>query len=452
MAIKLLPLCLINVKKEMFRLTTISFGFIYLIFFPLYKNFHSSRNNKIDDVLVYPKLVAKFYAERNNKLFWFNGENSQLQMRSKLKKFIDSTLTTGTYKSRYHFDQINSTIDQSFSAADSISAFNIDKIYTDAAITLCKDLYQGYGVKNWISIDQVSASRENDDNNFLLQQLLTLKSGSDLEQLIRSLSPNDEEYITIQQGLYQQGKTFSPFQKKKIILSLNLYRWMHHFHFKKWIVVNIASATLRYYEEDSLKLRMKVIVGKTSKRTPRFAAYCNKVILYPYWNVPQSITLNELLPDFKKDPSIIDNLNMQIIDSRGNIVEPYKLNWNEYDRNYFPFRVRQSTGCDNSLGVIKFDLTSPFSVYLHDTNAKNLFLSDKRYFSHGCIRLEYPLQLANYLLPNVIDSSFLKACLKNEIPDTLHLPEHVPAFVVYQPVEALDGEAHFFADIYRLIK
>ena len=84
MAIKLLPLCLINVKKEMFRLTTISFGFIYLIFFPLYKNFHSSRNNKIDDVLVYPNLVAKLYAVRNKKLFWFNAANSHVQQGSKL--------------------------------------------------------------------------------------------------------------------------------------------------------------------------------------------------------------------------------------------------------------------------------------------------------------------------------------------------------------------------------
>jgi len=132
--------------------------------------------------------------------------------------------------------------------------------------------------------------------------------------------------------------------------------------------VNIASATLRYYEHGKLKLLTKVVVGKPSTRTPRFAAYCNEIILYPYWNVPTKIVLNELLPKFKSDSSYIDELNMQLINAGGQVVDHYKLNWNRYSSRYFPFRVRQGTGCDNSLGVIKFNLASPLGVYLHDTN------------------------------------------------------------------------------------
>jgi L,D-transpeptidase YcbB len=438
----------------MFRLITILYAFTYVIFCPgSQENLdRQSPDSRTGDGLVYPGLVAKFYTARNNRPFWFTAAEDAVQLRLELKKSIDSTLTTGANKSRYHYNEINRTIHQSYLPADSTTTFTLDKRYTDAAITLSEDLYRGYDISKWILSDQVSSARKNDDDNFLLQQLLAVKSESDLAQLFYSLTPNDSEYVTIFQPLYQQKKTLSPFQKKEILLSLNLYRWIHHFHFKKWIVVNISSATLRYYEEDSLNLRMKVIVGKPSTRTPCFAAYCNQVILYPYWNVPQSITLKELLPDFKRNPATIDNLNMQIIDSKGNIVDYHKLNWKEYNRNYFPFRVRQSTGCDNSLGVIKFDLTSPFSVYLHDTNAKNLFKYDRRYFSHGCIRLEQPLQLADYLLPNAIDSSFLAACLKNETPRTLPLAEEVPVFVIYQPVEALDGQVHFFRDVYRLLK
>ena len=228
---------------------------------------------------------------------------------------------------------------------------------------------------------------------------------------------------------------------------------MHHFKFEKWIVVNIASATLRYYEYDSIKLRMKVVAGKPSTKTPRFAAHCNQVVLYPYWNVPASIALNELLPEFKKNPGDVDALNMQVLDLKGNIVDHHKLNWKNYSRNYFPFRIRQSTGCDNSLGVIKFNITSPFSVYLHDTNNKDAFLSDLRYYSHGCIRIEEPIELANYILPDKIDSNFLESCLKEQQPVTLNIVKPVPVFVIYQTVEAnISGKLQYYKDIYGLVK
>src|SRR5678809_1562692 len=159
-------------------------------------------------------------------------------------------------------------------------------------------------------------------------------------------------------------------------------------------------------------LRMKAVVGKPSTKTPRFAAHCNQVILYPYWNVPASIARNELLPKFKRHPQEIDELGMQVIDRKGNIIDHHKLNWKKFGKNYFPFRIRQSTGCDNSLGIMKFNLTSPLGVYLHDTNNKVAFRSDLRYYSHGCIRIEEPTELANYLIPGKIDSKFLEACIK----------------------------------------
>ncbi len=198
---------------------------------------------------------------------------------------------------------------------------------------------------------------------------------------------------------------------------------------------------------------MKVVVGKPSTRTPRFAANCNQVILYPYWNVPASIAGKELLPKIKRNQGYIDELNMQLLDKDGNIVNHHRVNWEKYSSNYFPFRLRQSIGCDNSLGVIKFNLTSPFSVYLHDTNFKGAFLSDRRYFSHGCIRIEKPIELANYLLNNKIDSTFLSSCLKNQVPVPINLDKLVPVFVTYQTAVANDkGGITFYKDVYGLLK
>ena len=245
----------------------------------------------------------------------------------------------------------------------------------------------------------------------------------------------------------------SSFQKQQLTISLNFYRWIHHFNFQKYIVVNIASATLRYYEYDSMKLRMKVVVGKPSTKTPRFATYCNQVILYPYWNVPASIALNELLPKFKNNPGQVDELSMQLIDGRGNIIDHHKLNWRNYNKSYFPFRIRQSTGCDNSLGVMKFNLTSPLGVYLHDTNNQVAFMSGLRYYSHGCIRVEEPIELANYLLPKKVDSIFLESCIKGQVPVPIDLVKPVPVFVIYQTVETdIMNAVKYYKDVYGLLK
>jgi murein L,D-transpeptidase YcbB/YkuD len=159
------------------------------------------------------------------------------------------------------------------------------------------------------------------------------------------------------------------------------------------------------------------------------------------------------LPQFKRNPGDVDLLNMQLIDASGNVIDHHKLNWKNYSRSYFPFHIRQSTGCDNSLGVVKFNLTSPLGVYLHDTNNKTAFLSNYRYYSHGCIRVQEPIKLANYLTPNPIDSSFLESCLKDQVPFPINLIKPVPVFVVYQTVEADTKNAiKYYKDVYGILK
>jgi murein L,D-transpeptidase YcbB/YkuD len=109
--------------------------------------------------------------------------------------------------------------------------------------------------------------------------------------------------------------------------SLNLLRWIKHFGFKQFIVINPASALLRYYVADTLNLRMKVVVGTQQTPTPRFAGYCDQVILYPYWNVPYSIAVKEMLPAIRRSRSYLDPRNLQVIDSKGRITDPGSLDW-----------------------------------------------------------------------------------------------------------------------------
>jgi len=194
------------------------------------------------------------------------------------------------------------------------------------------------------------------------------------------------------------------------------------------------------------------VAGQPSKRTPRFAAWCDQLILYPYWNVPRKIAVNELLPIFKRSPAIMQAMNMQILDAGGRVVDPAGLPWQQYDKSNFPFSIRQATGCDNALGVLKFNLTSPYAVYMHDTNLKSAFGSAYRYYSHGCIRLEKPDALGA-LLDNKLDTTLLQSCVKDQQPYTIRLEEPVPVFVLYNTADADEnGRIDYYKDIYHLLK
>lgn len=416
-------------------------------------NLNNTSQDYISPGLHHPSLVNKFYELNGNKLRWFTVDNQSQLLKKELKIRVDSTANIGLQKTKYHRIELYQMVDKTYPVEDSIEAMQIDRIFTDAAITYSKDIYQGADIGKWMMYDEISKKYEDADNAYLLNKLAALSSAHDLSIFFNSLEPKTKEYVTLKNKLQYRSDTLTSLQKKQLTTSLYFYRWIHHFNFEKYIVVNIPSATLQYYEYDNLKLQMKLVVGKSSTKTPRFAAYCNQVILYPYWNVPSSIALNELLPKIKRNPKYIDDLNMQLVNASGQVVNHYNMNWSKYSSRYFPFRLRQSTGCDNSLGVIKFDLTSPFSVYLHDTNNKKAFLSSTRFLSHGCIRLEKPIDLANNILFNKIDNKFLEACLKDQVSIPVKLVKPVPVFVVYVTVQAdVKNELRFYKDIYGLLK
>jgi murein L,D-transpeptidase YcbB/YkuD len=144
---------------------------------------------------------------------------------------------------------------------------------------------------------------------------------------------------------------------------------------------------------------------------------------------------------------------MQIVDGSGKVVDHYKLNWTVFHSGYFPYTIRQSTGCDNALGVLKFHIVTPYGVYMHDTNNKTAFLSGLRFYSHGCIRLEEPLELGNKLLTQKLDTAYLQSCYKDQKPKPILLEKPVPVFSVYmQAVADTKGKIRYFKDIYRLMK
>jgi L,D-transpeptidase YcbB len=240
---------------------------------------------------------------------------------------------------------------------------------------------------------------------------------------------------------------------QQLSISVNYYRWLScQTQNKSVIVVNIPAAHLKVYRNNDVLLEMRVIVGKKNTPTPTLASKVDEVVLYPYWHVPYSIATKELLPAIKRSPAFIDAGNYQILNSAGKIMDPYAINWHALSRNYFPYTIRQSTGCDNALGLLKLNFYNPFSVYLHDTPNKNLFSMNKRYFSHGCMRLQNPMALGHLVLKNngiAIDTLSQKGCLRNQAPIAVPAPEHLPVIVWYNPAGVdSTGRVLFFEDVY----
>lgn len=392
-----------------------------------------------------------FYKKCEGNLFWFKKDNeTDGDVKNELIRIFREESALNGLDSLKYLSML--PLKANFSNLSPVETFDYDRKFTNAALTYCLDLYQGdKNIKRLIGSDEVTGKYERQDVEYIVRLLSESNSVADLNSMIRSLEPHQTIYSLLKAELKKQMYLGDSQKAKAVRISLNHYRWFSHFHFDKLVVVNIASAELKYYEQDSLKLDMTVVVGKPSTMTPRFVTYCDQIILYPYWNVPRSIAVNEILPVCKKSLMILDILKMQVIDSKGRIVDPRSLDWGKFTKSNFPFRFRQSTGCDNALGVIKFNLTSSYSVYLHDTNLKSDFQARYRYLSHGCIRVQKPIPLANSFLEKHLDEAFLKASIKGQQPIANKVLAPVPVFVLYMTADVnVDGTITYFPDIYDL--
>lgn len=219
---------------------------------------------------------------------------------------------------------------------------------------------------------------------------------------------------------------------KTIIVNMERCRWISTdvAKAKEFIVVNIPSYRLRYFKEGQVVLSSNVVVGNMMNKTVIFSGMMSYIVFSPYWNVPTSIKEKEILPGIKKNKNYLAKHNME---------------WNGAN-------IRQRPGKNNSLGLVKFLFPNTNNIYLHDSPAKELFNQEKRAFSHGCIRVEKPKELADLILeddtnwtPEKIDAAMNKGkeswyTLKNKIP------VYIGYFTAWIDD---DGTINFYKDIYE---
>ncbi|MFH1080808.1 MAG: L,D-transpeptidase family protein [Pseudomonadota bacterium] len=190
---------------------------------------------------------------------------------------------------------------------------------------------------------------------------------------------------------------------RQITLNMERLRWLPENVGNRYILVNIADFELIVFEDGSIVMDMPIVVGKQNQRTSVFSGKMTYLELNPYWNIPKAIAEKEILPEVRKDPAYLTKKKIRVIEYRRpqeKEVDPATIDWSKIRPDKLKYSFRQDYGSGNALGRIKFMFPNKFDIYLHDTPDRHLFKRTRRTFSHGCIRIAKPIDLAEYLLKN----------------------------------------------------
>jgi murein L,D-transpeptidase YcbB/YkuD len=242
---------------------------------------------------------------------------------------------------------------------------------------------------------------------------------------------------------------------RQLQLTLERWRWLPLDLKGRLVVVNVPEFRLRAYNDQrKVELTMNVVVGHAyNHSTPLFIGAMEYVIFRPYWNVPYSIAKHEYFREIEKDPDYLAKKGFEVVDNRQNVVGSGTVTPDEFEQlRAGTLFVRQKPGPKNSLGLVKFIFPNNYDVYMHDTPATELFAKTRRDFSHGCIRLEHPADMAVWVLhdnPGNWDLEHIKAAMNAEKSQQVNLAHPIPVLIIYgTAVVPEDGLVHFYDDIY----
>ena len=176
------------------------------------------------------------------------------------------------------------------------------------------------------------------------------------------------------------------------------------------------------------------MVGKPDKNTPEINDEMEYMIIYPFWNLPYSISSKELLPKIQKDSTYLERNGYQVFTNKHKAIDNNTINWNTVTEENFNYKIRQNGGRTNSLGLVKFIFPNKNSVYFHDTPSKRYFKNDIRAYSHGCVRVQHPLELAEIILKedkNEYNIDSVNTFIANKNHRRITLNKKIPVHILY---------------------
>jgi L,D-transpeptidase YcbB len=232
-------------------------------------------------------------------------------------------------------------------------------------------------------------------------------------------------------------------------INLERARWVFRDMEPRMLLVNIARFRVVMLENQKVTWSTRAVVGRPYRQTPVFKARMTYLELNPTWTVPPTILREDLLPEIRRDPAVLQRRNMSVLDRQGARVDPATIDWATVTARNFPYMIRQEPGADNALGRVKLMYPNPYHVYMHDTPARELFSRSARSFSSGCIRLERPFDLVRLLLAGTEwDDAAIERALAAGRTRVVNLPQPITVLTLYGTAVPEEGRIHFAADVY----
>jgi len=241
---------------------------------------------------------------------------------------------------------------------------------------------------------------------------------------------------------------------EQVIANLERRRWLPADLGSRYVLVNAGDYSMMFVDDGKVAFQSLIIVGTPKDPTPEIQSVMHGFQTNPYWTVPQSIAGEEYLPLLRRDPYALAAGGFKIFSSwsdNDSEIDPGTVDWNSVNPKAFPFRIRQEPGAGNALGYIFFPFQNNYGIYMHDTATRWLFTEGSRNFSHGCIRLQNPLDFADKVFNGRpgFDKAKVQQVIASGQQAHYGFPEPVTLYVTYRTVGvASDGTAVFRDDVY----
>jgi len=409
-----------------------------------------------ENIVKTDSMVIKFYAEAHNPLYWFPSDanwfspiknwfsGKSLKRANQWLVALESADSLDIIVNKEEISSIRKVL-SSKTTIDAITKAKTDTLLTDLVLHFLKNLHQG---NSRFDYDEISVNR---DSVYILQ-LLKPRFLSSVSKIISELDCKDHDYKVYRKFLRDSISTMDSLKRKTILCAMNYRRFLSINYQSEFILVNIPQTEAEYFKNGKLAIKMRTVVGKKTKQTPTIASYIASITTFPDWNVPYQIAVDEILPKVQKNENYLEQNNYEVVDANGNYVDDSELNWNDFNTKNFTYFFRQSSGSENALGVVKFDLQDPFSIFLHGTSNQKTFSKDFRFLSHGCIRLEKPFDLADSLFRGKLDIKELESGKTDKKPRIITLHDKIPTFIIYMPIKIEGERVAFLKDEYGLMK
>lgn len=387
--------------------------------------------------LQFKPILAKLYADNKYALLW-QDKSAEKQFLREYAAMIASGISKRSAKSLDNLSQ-----------AQQNGGLTYDVLLSDAFLDY---MYYSKNVsqqaQRWLYGSNSYKPQAPSDEQ--VQQWLSAVKNNELFTYVKGLSTDNSHYRQTIQALSSMisssGLTSTG---KKLAINAQRLRVIPDFH--NGIFVNIPSYQLQYYRDGRLVLESRVIVGKDQRRTPVMYSKLSNVVVNPPWNAPTRLINEDIVPKLRRDPGYAAAHGYSILDSKGNSIDPYSIDWNKIGKN-FPYRIRQAPG-DSALGNYKFNMPSSDAIYLHDTPNRGLFSRKDRALSSGCVRVEKSSQLADILLKEAGWSDSRKqSVLASKKTTSANVRSDNPVFLYYVTAWVENGQTKVLPDIYQYDK